>query len=172
MDRPEAQAEEKSGTSNRETDSNKNLEHEDEGVRATRKKHSSWDNDDIGAFLTPSVMMVLVAQNNDAVVGKGHVLPSTVDGVDGDDIAFQESDRVTLMIASVSKDDDSDPVHYHEAMRRHNASDWKESIQRENDSVREARTFDVIDSLDVPGGRRLLTSRYVFKRKRRSATIL
>jgi hypothetical protein len=69
------------------------------------------------------------------------------------------------MIRSSVDNDETDPQHYNDAMRRKNASDWKEAIRNEYDSLVKNMTWDVVDASDLPPSAKPLTSRYVFKRK-------
>jgi hypothetical protein len=55
-----------------------------------------------------------------------------------------------------------DPQTYAQAMRAQDATRWTDSIKVEHDSLIQNHAYDI---MDLPSGKRALTSRFVFKRK-------
>ena len=58
----------------------------------------------------------------------------------------------------------ADPNNYDEAIRDDDAPSWRDSIKTEVKTLIEKKVFEFVD--DIPPGRRLVGTRFVFKRKR------
>jgi hypothetical protein len=61
-----------------------------------------------------------------------------------------------------------EPSTYKEAMSSSDKTEWQESITKEVDTLLANDTFEVIDKSQVPKGRRIIKSKWVFKVKRDS----
>lgn len=58
-----------------------------------------------------------------------------------------------------------DPQNYKEAMAAPDALEFEKAMRVEDENLKTNHTYDVIDVKDVPPGKRLITSRYAYKRK-------
>ena len=61
-----------------------------------------------------------------------------------------------------------EPKTYREAMSCADAEEWKQSIETEVNTLLANNTFEVMNKADIPDGRRLVKSKWVFKVKRDS----
>lgn len=121
----------------------------DEDPRVTRRLKKANKDNDIDAFIEQgSARSSLATANN---TNKRTAM-----------LAFLAHHRT---IDDYDAGDGPEPISYAQAMRMSDAKGWQGAVDRECESLKENEVFQLIDILQVPKGKRLITGKLIFKRK-------